>query len=210
MTEGVEIAKLSLLSSSMYLFTIKALYFGNEMITESQSAIMDTGNTLISIPIKYKLLFQSVLSKSGLNCEIYQESNHQFYQLGCQIKDVDMIPDFQVNLNGVLLTIKGPQLIDVCETSPVGKKCMMNIEFQTGDMDQVILGKAFMTHTYTTFFLERSELWVAQPKIEKYKELASKKDHKLHNSATHKKAIFEVWNQEKFAHLAEIAKREHF
>jgi len=114
LTEGVEIAKLSLLSSSMYLFTIKALYFGNEMITESQSAIMDTGNTLISIPIKYKLQFQSVLSKSGLNCEIYQESNHQFYQLGCQIKDVDMIPDFQVNLNGVLLTIKGPQLIDVC------------------------------------------------------------------------------------------------
>lgn len=101
------------------------------------------------------------MSRSGLSCEIYQEANKQFYQLGCEFRDESMIPDFKVDLNGVLLTIKGPQLIDTCEVTSVGKKCMMSIEFQTGSFDQLILGKAFMMHTYTTFFLERRELWVA-------------------------------------------------
>lgn len=108
LTEGVEVAKIQLLSDTMYLFNVDALYFGGEKITETHGAIMDTGNTLISIPIKHKLGFQSVLSKSGLDCEIYQEANQQFYQLGCQLRDVAMIPDFQVTLNGVLFTIKGP------------------------------------------------------------------------------------------------------
>lgn len=86
---------------------------------------------------------------------------------------------------------------------------MLLIEFQTGNFEQIILGKAFMTNTYTTFFLERRELQVAQPKIEKYKDLVKKKDHKIHGAALQKKTSFQVWDQQKLAHLAQIAEKEH-
>lgn len=57
---------------------------------------------------------------------------------------------------------------------------MFNIEFQV-DGDFFILGKAFLTYTYTTFFLDRKEIWLSQPSEDKFTSDSLKKKGDLRN-----------------------------
>ena len=94
---------------------------------------------------------------------------------------------------------------------------MLNIEFQLGG-SFFILGKSFLSHTYTTFFLDRKEIWISQPSESKYKKLIlEKKPVVAHESAkkkVHKGKIahngrYIIWNKGLFNRLKAMADKQH-
>lgn len=147
------IAKIPLPNPSMYEVTLEDFKVNGVVIVDKKlkmRTLLDTGNTLISLPMKYKDAFIGALKMKApkAQCELNIESNEDFYQLGCRIKSKEL-PDVQISLGGVTFEIKGKDLIDQCSTlSGLGflnffkMNCLLNIEFQQGGYGgQVILGK---------------------------------------------------------------------
>ena len=111
-----QVAKIKIVSEDMYTVVMHGMNFGGQRISDYATALLDTGNTLISIPNAYKSRVFKAFSDAGIKCESYQEANADFYQIGCEIKDLDKIPELTVDLNGVIFKIKGIDLVDQCES----------------------------------------------------------------------------------------------
>jgi len=160
------VAKLIVNSDSMYSIMIYKVEFGGFALNGGNpySSIIDTGNTLISLPMSWSDDFAKSLNSQGIKCKLYLESNSDFYQLGCMILDKSKFPSLIVTLAGKKITVPGHLLIDDCNTGistfGSGEMCLMNIEFQQSGYE-VILGKAFISNTYTTFFPDKRQIWVA-------------------------------------------------
>lgn len=76
------------------------------------------------------------------------------------------------------------------------------------------MGKSFLSHTYTTFFLDRKEIWVSQPSEEKYMKLIEEKKEKSklahesmkkHNLSIRKK----IWNNSDYQRMVGKAESQH-
>jgi hypothetical protein len=105
---------------------------GGEKIADYATTLLDTGNTLISMPLAYKSRVFTGLKNKGLECEAYQEANKDFYQVGCKVKKLEDIPDMTVDLNGVIFQIAGTDLIDSCQSTGIlfgGYQCLLTLEF---------------------------------------------------------------------------------
>jgi len=139
MIKNQKVAKLKLRDKNMYVVPLGGFSVNGVPVIKRNiaiSALLDTGNTLISLPYHQKA--------PGASCEVNVESNSDFYQLGCKIRK-NQIPDLQIELGGVTFEIKGTDLIDQCSSTfglgLFGLSCLLNIEFQKGGMYSIILGK---------------------------------------------------------------------
>lgn len=186
-----KVAKLTLQNPSMYVVDLQKFSFNGQDVAVNLKALLDTGNTLISFPMKFKDKIFAIFKEKNLECETYKESNEDFYQVGCRADSLTDLPDFEVELDAVTFKITGDKLVDRCTRRFFffgSYNCLLNLEFQKDGYDSIILGKSFLTHTYTTFFLDRKEIWMTQPSMDKYKNWA--KNHE-HNAAdlSHKYAL---------------------
>lgn len=107
-----QVAKIRVVSDDMYTVVMHGMGFGGEKIADYATALLDTGNTLISIPNVYRARVFKAFSEAGIKCEAYQEANADFLQVGCELKSLDQIPELTVDLNGVIFKIKGTDLVD--------------------------------------------------------------------------------------------------
>lgn len=138
-----KVAKLEMLDHTMYIVDLQSFKFFGEEVDIDMRALLDTGNTLISIPMKYKDKIMKIFERKGLNCEAYREANADFYQIGCKENKIEDFPDFEVQLGGVMFKIEGSKLVDRCtrEYFFFGKfSCLLTLEFQS-EGQEIILGK---------------------------------------------------------------------
>lgn len=125
-------AKIKIASLDMYTVSMRSMSISGRQIGNFATALLDTGNTLICIPDVYKPIVFKAFSDAGMNCEAYQEANGDFYQVGCEMSNLDKIPDLSVDLNGVIFTIKGKDLVDHCDSKGWffgSYSCLMTLEF---------------------------------------------------------------------------------
>jgi hypothetical protein len=171
----------------MYEVMMHGMTLGGVSICDYSTALFDTGNTLISFPMSVKDALFEGFSQAGLKCETQLEANKDYSQIACSVDKLEDIPDLSVDLNGVIFTIKGKDLIDKCQIKGFlfqTYACVLNLELQQGG-NFYILGKAFLSQTYTTFFLDKGEIWLSQPSKEKYKALIDKAQPKHDGTNSH-------------------------
>jgi hypothetical protein len=178
------LAKIKILSEDMYDVRMEKMTMAGVVLSGPHTALLDSGNTLISIPAANKSALFEGFYKAGIKCKAKVEDNRDFFQIGCNVPSKDKIPDIQVMIEGVTFTVKGKDLIDKCSSNGFiftsSYDCMLNIEIQN-NASYVILGKSFLASTYSTFFLDRREIWLSQPGADKYKALIAK--NKAHGAA---------------------------
>lgn len=130
----------------MYIVELQRFKFFGEDIGVNLEALLDTGNTLISIPMHFKDQIFNLFSQKDIECEVYKEANSDFFQLGCKVGDLNQLPDFEVELDGVLFKVEGDKLIDRCTRSFYffgSYSCLLTIEFQKLGRE-IILGNFFI------------------------------------------------------------------
>ena len=138
----------------MYIVDYDSFEFNGITISDGPGlALLDTGNTLISIPTRYKdAILKSLKQNKGLKCTPITEANENYSQVQCE-GTAEHMPDFGVTLQGIHFKVLGKDIIDQC-TSLFGlffRKCMINIEFEN-DGYQIILGKLFVSAlSYSVF-----------------------------------------------------------
>lgn len=129
--------------TSMYIIPMQSFKFFGEEVDVNTNALLDTGNTLISIPMKYKDKIMKMFERRGLNCEAYKEQNEDFYQVGCKENNIEDFPDFEVQFDNTIFVVEAAKLVDRCtrEYFFFGKfSCLLTIEFQRAG-EEIILGK---------------------------------------------------------------------
>lgn len=182
---------------TMYQINIGGTKLGDQILEGKQSALLDTGNTLIAMGTELQPKVMAEIEKStGGSCTIQVEQNPMFSQVSCDLDDVSKIPGFSVMQDGEEVYIPGKYLTQACDsstTSTFALTCLMNFEFSDSGYG-LILGKAFLMNSYTTFFLNREEIWMAS--------LYEKGAHASKYPDTHL-----VWSSEKFERLNEIGMR---
>lgn len=166
-----KIAVLPILSPDQYIINLDKVMIGQAEISPSINALVDTGNTLISFGSLYKDdVMQALQKNGGLTCKLLQEVNGVFFQMKCYIPKLEAVPDLKIVANGVTIIIKGRLLAQKCESSLFGfgdLYCLMNFEFSSNN-EYMVLGKAFIMNSYTTFFLDRREIWISNPQEDKF------------------------------------------
>lgn len=151
--EGEQVAKLEMKSNEHFIVEMDNLHLGKYKIAENVLTLLDTGNTLICIPLKHKKVFGDALEAQGIHCDLYKESNPDFHQVGCVIKqDLSNAPKFVFTLGGVEFTMPKHSLIDRCRRrEDLDKRgemlCLIKIEMQKGGM-YFILGKHWFLKNY--------------------------------------------------------------
>lgn len=110
-----KVAKVKMQLEDHYLINIDSFSFGENEVGNDFQAVLDTGNTLICIPLSYQYTFSAALKALNLNCYIYEEANPDFYQLGCEVpRSLENIPDITVKIQDIPFTIKGKDLVGTC------------------------------------------------------------------------------------------------
>lgn len=184
LTKGSQVAVLSLETPSMYSIEAGKVKIAGEVIVSGYGSLLDTGNTLICLPMKFLSNFYKIMKKKNINCKLIPEGNPEFYQVGCKLSSAEEVPDFSVELDGIEFVVKGEQLIDRCKKEFIffgDSECLLRLEFQSGGFE-MILGQTFLATTYTSFFLDRREIWITQPGI-----IPSKKSSPAADSAPKKR-----------------------
>lgn len=177
--ENAREIKLPILNSGSFFINIERANIGETQIVDKDTeTLIDSGNTLISIPGYLSDLVMEALKNRGMNCEQIEEQNKRFNILGCyyEKETTPSFVDMTFTIQGVTFTIPGEQLISTCtnemeeptsayendDDDKVG--CFLNIEFYKQG-SHFTLGKAFINHVYTTFDLEANEItFIQNPK----------------------------------------------
>lgn len=151
--EGEQVAKLKMKHDSHYLVQLDGMSIGGASISGEQTALLDTGNTLICLPLKFKDAFSNALRTKGLRCDLYKEHNPDFFQVGCRFKkDLSDVPTLEVKLGGFEFKVQKEYMVDRCrkvtELEEKGQVlCLINVEMQK-DGEYFILGNVFLMTFY--------------------------------------------------------------
>lgn len=115
LTKGEQVAKMKMQHQDHFLVEMDNMHLGKYKIAEKVMTLLDTGNTLICMPLKYKDVFGRTLEAFGLHCDLYKESNPDFHQIGCVFKkDLSNVPEFIFTLGGVEFVFPKHSLVDRC------------------------------------------------------------------------------------------------
>ena len=165
-------------SEIAYYIDVDKVTFGSETIIGGTTpALIDSGNSLLSFPWGLKDILVSVFKTSGLDCQIRQETNRNYYQLHCQLEkgQTPQVSDLSITLGGKIfkipfrdLMIRGdfcreviPAFADFDSDGPGKELCPMKIEFESGSA-KMIIGQVFLEQNYVTFNLEKRTITFIQ------------------------------------------------
>lgn len=135
-------------------FLVHDEYIINNRVT----SLIDSGNTLIAIPMIYWPAISDILKKRGVNCTLEVEDNPMFENMMCETKNKDLFGTFTFVLNEVDFVLDENDLIDSCTTNAdLSYKCKTTIEFHTVDFS-IILGQPFLKKFTARFNMDRKEI----------------------------------------------------
>ena len=142
------------------------IYFGWIKIGKSESlhirsALLDTGNTCISIENKYESIILEQFNV-GKNICFFSPEDLMFSLLLCVIKDFDLLPSLTFNIQGDQYVIEKEFYLKSCFMRNGVHFCKTLIEsMNLLQGNQVILGDGFFNRFYTHFDYEGREVGIA-------------------------------------------------
>ena len=157
--KGTKVVELENLSDDYFMIEVDSIALNGKHLADGVYAILDTGNTMISIPNTYETKFAAILTEISEHCDLYDEDNVQFEQVGCAF-DKKLTNDFSFDfiLKGVKFSIPASSLVDQCKDSDSGASmmdCLIGIEFQKNGKN-FILGKNLKSLDYLAFSCKES------------------------------------------------------
>lgn len=155
-----------IISGYSYSIKIKGVSVGASTLMPISTALLDTGNTCISIPNKYeKPILKQFNTKSnvcGFDVEKYAS---QFSLLRCIIKNYDELPVLKVLIDEEIYEIDKDVYMQRCikGDSKQGDRCDLYIE-SVKSMTQLFLGDGFFNRYYAYFNLQNRQIGLAKNK----------------------------------------------
>ena len=110
--------------------------------TKTFNVILETATNYLLLPYEY--LNDIVNDLAEMNCEPYQEYRGSYYEIMCP-GEIDILPDFQLNINGTILTIPAKYAFGLSMVNYYS-----NIYFTTSE-ELYIIGSPFLFAYHTLF-----------------------------------------------------------
>jgi len=138
----------------LVMVDVEGIRVGNSsVIGKVRRGVIDSGNSLLSIPGEYSLSLLNSLKIQGLDCSFSPlPYSNRFSVLACNTQTVTIVlPSVSVLISSTVFTIPGSALIDKCVLSLLGDMftdnseytCTTRIEIEEGG-DRIRLGRPFM------------------------------------------------------------------
>ena len=154
--------------SKYYVASSNLKIYDQSISSATYRTLIDTGNSLISMPEELKESIIQSLNSRGFECHVEVESNAFFSQLYCDKSRVDEGDHFELNLEigGIVFGIRiredgchesDESVFDIFGWFTEDNLCAYGMEFQHHSND-IILGKQFFEDHLLTFDIEDNTL----------------------------------------------------
>lgn len=135
----------------------KVYFFGTLIYGSVIDGIIDSGNTLIALPMSFRPKLMEILETRGYSCSIEVEENISFSSSACHLSIETLDGALEFEIAGKSYSIKDDNLISSCEKGLGKRKCATVIEFHNVS-EGIILGQPFMNNYEAIFDLEASRV----------------------------------------------------
>ena len=136
-----------------YAIKVDGVSLADGPLLSISSALLDTGNTCISIPTNYESSILKEFNKNGNKCGFDNEDNApQFSLLRCKVLHHDLLPNLKIHIGNDIYEIDHNTYMQRCIKKPDGDLCDTYIESVKYNY-QLFLGDGFFSRYYAYFNL---------------------------------------------------------
>lgn len=175
------IIKVPLLYPNILFIEVSQVLLGKSVVTTKNTpAFIDLANTYISFPLGMIKEFKIAFSEKMMQCRLLQQTHPAYFRLGCQMSQLDDLPNLRFFFGEGEIMIEFDRLIHRCTKGFLGLgryDCIFKIEFQQNGTE-IVLGKAFLSETYTGVFYDKKQIWFSQPNSVRRKRKKMRTTHK--------------------------------
>lgn len=145
---------------------MNAMRIGKSGAMKMSTALLDTGNTCISIPSQFTNQILAGFNQGPNECQFWLEENvPKFSLLVCKVLDFDLLPNISITIGNSTYDIEKEFYLQRCTQNPEDsgkgpKYCETYIESVT-DEHMLFLGDGFFNRFYTYFDLDQNVVGLA-------------------------------------------------
>ncbi len=119
-----ELKKYPINQGYSYNIRVKGISIGDGPLLPIPSALLDTGNTCISVPNRYESSILKEFSQNGNKCGFDNEDYAtQFSLLRCKVTNHDSLPTLKINIGNDVYEIDHNAYMQRCIKRPDGDLC---------------------------------------------------------------------------------------
>jgi hypothetical protein len=157
--------KVKLSGTSVYMISLDTMSFGTGPDLAIFRAILDSGNTCITIPSVFEPIIESIFNVTGVNACAYDQEPFApaFKLLRCKITNFNILPTVNIVINRITYKIDMNAYFQRCVRSGNVSYCDTYIE-SINFGNSVFLGDGFFIQYYTFFDLQNNEIGIAKNK----------------------------------------------
>jgi hypothetical protein len=151
-----------LIGNYAYKIQLDSMQFGNGPNLALFSAILDSGNTCITIPSRYANIIVGAFSIGSNVCAFDVEPlSPEFKLLRCRIRNFTILPDVNIYINKIKYSVGYNGYFQRCVQSGADAFCDSFVEIVNFG-NNVFIGDGFFNEYYTYFDLHNNEVGIAK------------------------------------------------
>lgn len=123
------------------------------------SALLDTGNTCISIPDVFTEEVLDAFNQGQNNCQFHPEAgNDRFKLMFCLVMDFDLLPTIRVRIGGDEYQLPPEYYLDNCLKRTTNAYACRTLIEVVSESEYLYLGAVFFQRYYALFDLEQAKI----------------------------------------------------
>lgn len=147
-------------SEHSYAITVTRIGLGDSLVAEENvQGLIDSGNTLIALPLRLRDPMFARLKSRGVTCRTLKEDNPRFLEMHCIFGSITQLEDMIFHVGSNAIRMSPREFFESCNfDSPGPHDCEASFEFHDYSRLGIILGQPFLRLFRASFDNENSTI----------------------------------------------------